>query len=107
MLKLFVLGVDNWCRFFSGDPRVKVYVWMEPLTDKEGKTLASFCRPFLKAHLPVWIENNPGLAFLMVPLFIFVFKTRIRVKKYKPGKPGEVVDAELIPPAPGQKEKVA
>ena len=86
LFKLFILGLNNWMPLISDNPRVKVVVWFDPLKDSEAKTLAAFSRPWIKAHLPHWIEQNPGLAFLCVPLFILIFKFRFKMKVYKGGQ---------------------
>lgn len=85
-LKMIVLGLNNWAEVFNWYQDRVVIVFI-PLTDKEAKTLASFARPYLEEKLPDFVKRNPGLAILMVPFFILLFKVRIsltpRTRKLK------------------------
>lgn len=88
---MFVLGLQNWADLFNAHNR-QIFVIFVPLSEKEARTLAAFTRPFLEKKLPDFIRANPGLAILMVPIFILVFKVKIQMKKPKPGTPGQVID---------------
>lgn len=102
-LKMMVLGLQNWADAFNWY-QDKIYITFIPLNDKEARTLADFARPYLEKKLPDFVRHNPGLAILMVPVFIFLFKVKISFRKPRDMKTARVIDVTV---KSGQEGKAA